>query len=251
MLNIQYKEGSIWGCSNIVLSSDIHLCLIFYLFHTFPGDAVSQAHLYILLLLPSVSILFYSLCLLPSTLSLWFSSHLYLCLLLSLLPFSYWHPPNASLSHHPSLPFSLSPLLSPSLCCALMNCLPLPVNSTDNPGEAVKDHRSALQTGPQATAQEQHANNKPLHLVLSVCIYVHVCVILHMRLQELVFTCKHIHTRNKKRQHEQLSNLRLVKSCISIFFSAFLHTCEPHKIMSWRECCNTVSHCWLCFMCYV
>lgn len=79
------------------------------------------------------------------------------------------HPPTHFFSLHPSLPFSLSPLLSVSLCCALMNYLPLPVNSTDNPGEAVKDHRSALQTGLQATAQEQHANNKPLHF--TPCMY--------------------------------------------------------------------------------
>lgn len=74
---------------------------------------------------------------------------------------------------HPLLLFSPSPLRSPR---ALMNCLPLPVNSTDNPGEAVKDHRSALQTGPQATAQEQHANNKPAHLALTLHMHVPVCV---------------------------------------------------------------------------
>lgn len=106
------------------------------------------------------------------------------CLLLSFLPFSHWRPhlfpPRLSLP--PSLPNSLCPLsaraLSLSLRRALMNCLPLPVNSTDNPGEAVKDHRSALQTGPQATAHEQHPNNKPLHLALGihVCMYMHVCV---------------------------------------------------------------------------
>lgn len=80
-------------------------------------------------------------------------------------------PPSKPLS--PSIPLSLSlcPLSSLSLSLsALMNCLPLPVNSTDNPGEAVKDHRSAPQTGPQATAQEQHANNNPLHSLLSVGI---------------------------------------------------------------------------------
>lgn len=64
-----------------------------------------------------------------------------------------------------------------------MNYLPLPVNSTDNPREAVKDHRSALQTGPQATAQEQHANNKALHLALSACCIQYMlyaaCMCLH------------------------------------------------------------------------
>lgn len=75
-----------------------------------------------------------------------------------------------------SVPNPLVFSLSFSLHCVLMNCLPLLVNSTDNPGEAVKDHRSALQTGPQATALEQHANNKPLHLAHSLCICVHVCM---------------------------------------------------------------------------
>ena len=166
---------------SIVLSCDIHLCLLLYLFHTFPGDAVSPAHLYISSFSPlSPSCSPFSLSLPPSSLlSLCFSSHLPS----PIFPSIFIPTPPSSL--HPSLPLSLSPLsslLSLSLRCALMNCLPLPVNSTDNPGEAVKDHRSALQTGPQATAQEQHANNKPLHLAPTVCIY------------ELVRVCVHVHT---------------------------------------------------------
>lgn len=93
-----------------------------------------------------------------------------------------------------------------------MNCLPLPVNSTDNPGEAVKDHRSALQTGPQATAQEQHANNKPLHLAPTVCIYERV------RTFELLMHADDMHD----------YDLRWGRSDISIFVSMLIHTYDPH-----------------------
>lgn len=179
MLNIQYKKGWDWGCPNTpsfwaVISIS---CLQLYLFHTFTDDVPQH----ICSSPPSLSI---SLFVFSQSPSLSFSSHLYLCPLLSWLPFSYCHPshqpttylpPSFSFpSPSPILSFSLS--LSCSLHCVLMNCLPLLVNSTDNPGEAVKDHRSALQTGPQATALEQHANNKPLHLAHSLCTYVHVCM---------------------------------------------------------------------------
>lgn len=177
MLNIQYKEGSTWGCPNTPL---VYLVIFIYVY------SIIFIHFHIctnLLLLPSVSIL----------LSLFYQSRSLFPLLLFFLPPAssylsfhvHTNAPDASLSLHPSLLFSLSPLRS--LSAALMNCLPLPVNSTDNPGEAVKDHRSALQTGPQATAQEQHANNKPLHLALSVCICVHVCTGMHMFVH--VFEC--------------------------------------------------------------
>lgn len=150
--------------NTIVLSRDIHLRRLLYLLHTFAGDiAGASEHL-------------------PSSLSILFSlfsqsllSSVFppTCPSLYFLPFSKrTPPPTRRRTHALSLPPSLSPSLSVpsplsvSLCCALMNYLPLPVNSTDNPGEAVKDHRSAPQTGPQATAEEQHANNKPLHLAL-------------------------------------------------------------------------------------
>lgn len=147
--------------NTIVLSWDIYLCRLLYLLHTFAGDiAGASEHLP-----SSVSILFLS----------FFQSLLSSVFLLPALPYISFHFPSEHQHLHAdahmfSLPPSLSPSLSVpsplsvSLCCALMNYLPLLVNSTDNPGEAVKDHRSALQTGPQATAEKQHANNKPLHL---------------------------------------------------------------------------------------
>lgn len=165
MLNIQYERSSVRGCQktpSFYLGISISVGSSIFSIHL---QVISPAHLNIShLLSPSCS---------PYSLNL-------SCPLFSLLPalpyISFHFPSQRHLLHadahmrflslHPSLPLSLSvpSPLSVSLCCALMNYLPLPVNSTDNPGEAVKDHRSAPQTGPQATAEEQHANNKPLHL---------------------------------------------------------------------------------------
>lgn len=99
---------------SIVLSCDIHLRLLLYLFHTFPGDAVSPAHLYISSFSPlSPSCSPYPLNPLPSSLlSLCFSSHLPSPIFPSI--FIPTHPPP------PSIPLSLSlcplsPLSSHSL----------------------------------------------------------------------------------------------------------------------------------------
>lgn len=167
--------------------------------------------------------------------SLCFSSHLYLCLPLSFFPFSYWHSLRTSTST--SLPFFLSPLsfallsLSLSLRCVLMNCLPLPVNSTDNPGEAVKDHRSALQTGPQATAQEQHANNKPLHSALCM----HICACMHERvfvnMQPSAYMCK-LHACMQKHQVACIAVCLKTEGCVALV--CLLACCFTHvSHMQW------------------
>lgn len=131
----------------------------------------------------------------------------------------------------PSLPFFLSPLSfallsrSLSLRCVLMNCLPLPVNSTDNPGEAVKDHRSALQTGPQATAQEQHANNKPLHsaLCMHICACMHERVFVHM--QPSAYMCK-LHACMQKHQVACIAVCLKTEGCVSLVY--LLACCFTH-----------------------
>lgn len=185
MLNIQYKEGSIWGCPS---TPWFYLVIFIYV-----GSSIFSIHFQVMRYhkhictsppsLPSVSILlslFSPPNLVPSLPSLCFSSHLPSSIFPSIFTLTPPPLPPTPLSPSISPPFPPSTLgsLSLSLRRALMNCLPLPVNSTDNPGEAVKDHRSALQTGPQATAHEQHPNNKPLHLALGihVCMYMHVCV---------------------------------------------------------------------------
>lgn len=166
------------------------------------------SHLHLVLLILPVSLL-----LSPPL----FSSYLPFLIFLSIFILN---TPTHFFSLHPSLPFSLSPLLSVSLRCALMNHLPLPVNSTDNPGEAVKDHRSALQTGPQATAQEQHANNKPLHFTPSVRMNVRICS----------YACK-ICTFNTFKWHAWWSNIKWeMLLCVSVWIPTHMNCLYAYVI---------------------